>query len=246
MRVIIVDDETLGRAVLHEHLSAIANIEIVGQAANGIEAVKLVEELSPDLVFLDIQMPKLSGFDVLELLGDRAPAVIFVTAYDEYALKAFDVHAVDYLLKPVDPTRLAAAIARAIERLEKKTPAPPIKDIVAAARPGERKLERILIREEARVHVLPLDTIDYIEAEDDYLNFLVAGKRHRKQQTMSDLESQLDGSRFVRIHRSFILNIDRLAKLELYSKDSWLAVLRDGKQLPVSRTGHARLKELIG
>lgn len=246
MRVIIVDDEALGRAVLAEHLGTMPGIEIIGQAANGFEAVKLVEELNPDLLFLDIQMPKLSGFEVLELLGERAPAVIFVTAYDEFALKAFDVHAIDYLLKPVDPARLSAALARATERLQKKTPQTPIKEIVAAARPGERKLERILIREEARVHVLPLDSIDYIEAEDDYLNFLVAGKRHRKQQTMSDLESQLDGTRFVRIHRSFILNIDRLARLELYSKDSWLAILNDGKQLPVSRTGHARLKELIG
>ncbi len=246
MRVIIVDDETLGRAFLAEHLAALADIEVIGQAANGFEAVKLVEELAPDLLFLDIQMPKLSGFEVLELLGERAPAVIFVTAYDEFALRAFDVHAVDYLLKPVDPARLLAAVTRAKERLEKRTPTPSIKEIVAAARPDDRKLERVLIREEARVHVLPLDSIDYIEAEDDYLNFLVTGKRHRKQQTMSDLESQLDTTRFVRIHRSFILNIDRLARLELYSKDSWLAILRDGKQLPVSRTGHARLKELIG
>lgn len=246
MRVLIVDDETLARAFLAEHLATIPNMEVVGQAANGFEAVKLVEELAPELMFLDIQMPKLSGFEVLDLLGDKAPAVIFVTAYDEFALRAFDVHAVDYLLKPVDPTRLVAAIARATERLQKHAPSPPMKEVAAAARPGDRKLERILIREEARVHVLPIDTIDYIEAEDDYLSFVVAGKRHRKQQTMSDLESQLDATRFVRIHRSFILNIDRLARLELYSKDSWLAILNDGKQLPVSRTGHARLKELIG
>jgi two-component system LytT family response regulator len=246
MRVLIVDDETLARAFLREHLATVPDMEIVGEAANGFEAVKLVEELSPELLFLDIQMPKLSGFEVLELLGERAPSVIFVTAYDEYALRAFDVHAVDYLLKPVDPDRLAEAVARAKERLASRKPAPSIKEVAADAQPPDKKLERILIREEARVHVLPIDSIDYIEAQDDYLSFAVAGKHHRKQQTMADLETQLDPKRFVRIHRSFILNIDRLARLELYTKDSWLAILRDGKQLPVSRSGHAKLKELIG
>jgi two-component system, LytTR family, response regulator len=245
MRVLIVDDETLARAFLSEQLAGIPGIEIVGQAANGYEAVKLVEELSPELMFLDIQMPKLSGFEVLDLLGDRAPAVIFATAYDEFALRAFDVHAVDYILKPVDPDRLKAALTRATERLQGRQPSPPMKEVAAAAQPPDKKLERILIREEARVHVLPIDTIDYIEAQDDYLSFAVGGKLHRKQQTMAELESQLDPARFVRIHRSFILNIDRLARLELYTKDSWLAILTSGKQLPVSRTGHARLKELI-
>lgn len=244
MRVLIVDDETLARAFLSEQLGTIPGIEIVGQAANGYEAIKLVEELSPELMFLDIQMPKLTGFEVLELLGDRAPAVIFATAYDEFALRAFDVHAVDYILKPVDPDRLKSAIERATERLQGRQPTPPMKEVVAAAQ-SDKKLERILIREEARVHVLPIDNIDYIEAQDDYLSFAVAGKFHRKQQTMSELEAQLDPARFVRIHRSFILNIDRLARLELYTKDSWLAILTTGKQLPVSRTGHARLKELI-
>lgn len=246
MRILIVDDEMLARSILSEHLNALSGLELVGQAANGFEAVKLAEELNPDLIFLDIQMPKLSGFEVLELLGEKAPAVIFTTAFDEYALKAFEVHAVDYLLKPVEPPRLAAAIERAQERLRSKTPSPSAAELSQAARPPGRGLERVLIRHEGRVHVLPVERIDFIEAQDDYLSFAAAGKRLRKQQTMSDLESQLDSTRFVRIHRSFIMNVERLARIDLYGKDSWLAILSDGTKLPMSRTGHAKLKELIG
>jgi two-component system LytT family response regulator len=247
MRTLIVDDESLARAYLAEQLAGVPGIEVVGQAANGVEAVKLVEQLTPDLVLLDIQMPKLTGFDVLELLGDKAPAVIFVTAYDEFAVKAFEVHAVDYLLKPVEAARLAAAIEHARERMEDKSARtqPTAGALAAAARPPGRMMERIVIRNEGQVQVLPLDTIDYIQAQDDYLCFVVGKNKHRKQQTMSELEAQLDANRFVRVHRSFLLNIDRLAKLELYSKDSWLAVLKDGQQLPVSRAGYARIKELI-
>lgn len=246
MRVIVVDDETLARAIMIEHLAQVPDIEVVGQAANGFEAVKLAEELNPDLIFLDIQMPKLSGFEVLELLGERAPAVIFTTAFDEFALRAFEVHAVDYLLKPVEPARLVAAVERAAERLRNRTPPPSAQELSAAARPPGRALERVLIRHEGRVHVLPLERIDFIEAQDDYLSFAIQGKRLRKQQTMSELETQLDATRFVRIHRSFILNIERLARIDLYGKDSWLAILADGTKLPMSRTGHAKLKELIG
>jgi two-component system LytT family response regulator len=246
VRVLVVDDETLARSILIEHLGKVPDVEVVGQAANGFEAVKLTEELNPDLIFLDIQMPKLSGFEVLELLAERAPAVIFTTAFDEYALRAFEVHAVDYLLKPVEPSRLSAAVERAAERLRNRTPPPSAQELSAAARPPGRALERVLIRHEGRVHVLPLERIDFIEAQDDYLSFAIQGKRLRKQQTMSELESQLDASRFVRIHRSFILNIERLARIDLYGKDSWLAILADGTKLPMSRTGHAKLKELIG
>ena len=246
MRVLVVDDESLARSILIEHLVKLPEIEVVGQAANGFEAVKLAEELTPDLMFLDIQMPKLSGFEVLELLGQRAPTVIFTTAFDEFALRAFEVHAVDYLLKPVEPERLATAVERARQRLLSGQSSAPPPELSAAARPPGRNLERILIRHEGRVHVLPVERVDFVEAQDDYLSFASGGKRFRKQQTMSDLESQLDPARFVRIHRSFIMNIERLARIDLYGKDSWLAILADGSKLPMSRTGHAKLKELIG
>jgi two-component system LytT family response regulator len=247
MRVLIVDDESLARAYLAEQLGALPHIEIVGQAANGFEAVKLAEELAPDLMLLDVQMPKLSGFEVLELLADRAPAVVFVTAHDEFALRAFEVHAVDYLLKPVEPARLVAALERAMERFKASSPALAARELAETARPPGRPLERVLIREGGRVHVLPVDKIDFVEAQDDYLSFASGGKRQRKQQTMADIEAQLDRTRFVRIHRSFLLNVERLARIEPYAKDSWLAVLSDGTtRLPVSRTGYSRLKELIG
>ncbi len=246
MRVLVVDDETLARSLLIEHLNKLDGLEVIGQAANGFEAVKMCEELNPELIFLDIQMPKLSGFEVLELLGERAPAVIFSTAFDEYALKAFEVHAIDYLLKPVEPARLREAVDRARERLRTRAPQPSAAELAVAARPPGKSLERVLIRHEGRVHVLPVERIDYVEAQDDYLSFAIGGKHLRKQQTMSDLESQLDPARFVRIHRSFILNIERLARIDLYGKDSWLAILSDGSKLPMSRTGHAKLKELIG
>ncbi len=245
MRALIVDDEVLARQALCELLAEHPEVEVVGEAANGFEAVKLAEELAPDLMFLDIQMPKLSGFEVLELLGERV-AVVFVTAYDEYAVKAFDVHAVDYLLKPVEPERLSAALARAAERLATGAPRREPAGLAAAALPPGRSLERVLIREEGRIHVLALGRIDFVEAKDDYLSFASAGKRYSKQQTMADLESQLDPRRFVRIHRSYLLNVERLARLELYAKDSWIAILQDGTKLPVSRTGHARLRELLG
>ena len=246
MRVLIVDDESLARAFLAEQLSGIADIQMVGAAANGFEAVKMAEELQPDLMLLDVQMPKLSGFEVLELLGVRAPAVIFVTAFDEFALRAFEVHAVDYLLKHVEPARLVAALERAAERVRTHSPVPSAEDLAAAARPPGRALERVLIREQGRVHVLPVERIDFVEAQDDYLCFVSGGKRHRKQQTMADIEAQLDRARFVRVHRSFLLNIERLARIEPYAKDSWLAILSDGSKLPVSRTGYSRLKELMG
>jgi two-component system, LytTR family, response regulator len=246
VRALVVDDETLARQLMIEQLSKLPNLEVIGQASNGFEAVKLAEDLNPDLIFLDIQMPKLSGFEVLELLGERAPAVVFCTAFDEFALRAFEVHAVDYLLKPVEPARLAEAVERAGERLAKRMPPPPAQALAMAARPPGKMLERVLIRHEGRVHVLPMERIDFVEAQDDYLEFVSAGKRYRKQQTMTDLESQIDPTRFVRVHRSFIMNIERLARIDLYGKDSWLAILSDGSKLPMSRTGHAKLKEIIG
>ncbi len=249
MRALLVDDEPLARSLLSELLASHPEIEIVGEGSNGFEAVKLVGELAPDLLFLDIQMPKLSGFEVLELLGEAAPAVVFVTAYDEFALKAFEVHAIDYLLKPVEPERLRLALERVAARLALGAGAPPpasALELAAAARPPARPLARVLFRDEGRIDIVPAEKIDYVEARDDYLLFASAGKRYKKQQTLSDLEAQLDRTRFVRVHRSYLLNVERLARLELYAKDSWIAILGDGTKIPVSRSGHARLKALIG
>jgi two-component system LytT family response regulator len=250
LRVVIVDDEPLARAVVREYIQAHPDVEVVAECGNGFDAVKAVAELSPDLVFLDVQMPKLNGFEVLELLGRQVP-VIFTTAYDQYALRAFEVHAVDYLLKPFNEGRFAEALARARERIQARgdregaADGPDAAALAADARPNRVPLERVLIRDGAQVHVLPVDRIDYVEAQDDYVCFKAAGKEYLKDQTMAALEGQLDPARFVRIHRSYLLNIDRLARVELYAKDSRVVILRDGTKLPVSRAGYTRLARLL-
>jgi two-component system LytT family response regulator len=244
LRVVIADDEELARSLVREYLSESPDIQIVAECANGFQAVKAVTELKPDLLLLDIQMPRLDGFEVLELIGHDTN-VIFITAYDQYAIRAFEVHAVDYLLKPFSAERLAEALKRAREKIARGEPTSPAA-LSADARPPGTRPDRILIRDGGDVHVIPTPKIDYVEAQDDYVCYRAEGKRYLKQQTLADVEAALDPARFVRIHRSYILNVDRLAKLELYAKDSHSAILRDGTRLPVSRSGYSRLNSMIG
>jgi two-component system, LytTR family, response regulator len=240
---VIVDDEELARGLVREMLKAHADVRVLAECANGFEAVKAVADLKPDLLFLDIQMPKLDGFEVLELVG-RDIAVVFTTAYDTYAMRAFDAHAVDYLLKPFSAERFEKALDRAKQRLGEKTPDPA--ELAAAARPPEQYLQRIVVKDGPAVHVIPVEKLDYVEAQDDYVALKSDKKTYLKQQTISSLESMLDPAVFIRIHRSHIVNLERVAKIEAYTKDSKIAVLRDGTQLPVSRAGYARLKALLG
>ena len=242
IRVIVVDDEELARKMLLECLSAHPEIEVVAECANGFEAVKAVTELKPDLIFLDIQMPKLDGFEVLELIGTDRP-VIFATAYDEYALKAFEIHAVDYLLKPFPAERFETALQRAKQRLGGNMPPPA--ELAQSARAPQHYLERIAVRDGSRVYVIPVTKLEYAEAQDDYVALCSEGKKHLKQQTISSLEAALDPQRFVRIHRSYIVNVERVTKIEPYSKDNHVVVLAGGTQLPVSRSGYARLREFL-
>jgi two-component system LytT family response regulator len=244
IQVVVVDDEELARGLLRELLAEHSDVKIVAECANGFEAVKTVMERKPDLLMLDVQMPKLDGFDVLELIGGDVP-VIFVTAYDSYAIRAFEVHAVDYLLKPFGAERLAEALGRARARMRSREQPPPVRDLVAAARSGRTPIERILIRDRADVHVIPVSKIDYIESQDDYVAVKAGGRSYLKEQTLSDLERLLDPGRFVRIHRRYLLNLARLAKIELSVTDSRAAILTDGTELPISRTGYARLRELL-
>lgn len=249
LRAAIVDDEDLARQVLREYLAPHAEIEIVAECANGFEAVKAVAELKPDLVFLDIQMPKLDGFEVLQLL-DPAPAIIFVTAHDNHAIRAFEVHAVDYLLKPVAGERFDAALGRVKERLagraeQRSSATPSAADLAAAARPPAQYLDRIPVREGSSVLIIPAAKLDYVEAQDDYVALVSQGKKHLKQQTISSLEAALDPLRFLRIHRSYIVNLERVVRLEPYAKDSYVAVLSDRVQLPVSRAGYSRLRAFL-
>jgi len=241
LRTLIVDDEELARKVLRELLCAHPEIDIVAECKNGLEAVKSASELKPDLLFLDVQMPKLTGFDVLELIGTEI-SVIFVTAYDQYAMKAFEVHAVDYLLKPVGKERLAAALQRISAHTEKiLAPA----ELAAAARQPGRFSERIVVKDGTRVTLIPIAKLDYAEAQDDYVALASEGKKHLKQQTIASLEAALDPSQFVRIHRSYVVNLERVTRIEPYGKDSRVVVLSSGARLPVSRAGSARLQGLL-
>jgi two-component system LytT family response regulator len=243
LRTVVVDDEDLARSLVREYLSSHQDIEIVAECSNGFEAVKAITELKPDLLFLDVQMPKLDGFEVLELV-EHQPAVVFVTAYDQYAVKAFEVHAVDYLLKPFGKERFDEALALARERIARRE-STALRDVLAAARPRDLPLERLLVRDGSKVHVIAVDKLDYVEAQDDYVALKSEGTTHLKQQRLSELEALLDPKRFVRIHRSYILNVDRLARLELYAKDSRMAILKDGTKLPVSRAGYEKLRGLL-
>jgi two-component system LytT family response regulator len=245
LRTLIVDDEPAARALLVEYLAAHPEIAVVAECANGFEAVKAAAELQPDLLLLDVEMPKLSGLEVLELIGE-GPAVVFVTAYDQYAVRAFEVHAVDYLLKPYTPERLAEALRRARERLargERTAPGALAKSVREER--GKPWADRILVRDGANIRVIPAAKLDYAEARDDSVLLVAEGGKHLKAQTLNDLEAQLDPARFVRIHRSFLANVERIARLELYAKDSRIAILATGVRLPVSRAGYARLRELL-
>jgi two-component system, LytTR family, response regulator len=244
LRIAIVDDEDLARAVVREYLAGLADVEVVAECGNGFEAVKTVSELQPDLLILDVQMPKLNGFEVLELVG-RDVAVVFVTAYDQYAIRAFEVHAVDYLLKPFSAERLAAAIDRVRDRLGRGETLP-VPQLAADGQPAVGHARRVLVRDGPRVHVLPVEKIDYVQAQDDYVCFRCEGKEYLKEQTLADVETALDPAKFVRIHRSFVLNLDRLARVELDERENRVAILSDGKRLPISRGGYARLNERLG
>jgi two-component system LytT family response regulator len=215
MRAVIVDDEALARSIVREYLEAHPDIEIVAECADGFEAVRAVNDLKP----------------------------LFVTAFDEYALRAFDVNALDYLLKPFSAERFAEALERARERLRRPLVAPAAAG--AIRRDPAARLDRILIRNGPKVHVIGVAQIDYVKAEDDYVGIVVGNKVHLKHQTLGALEAALDPNRFVRIHRSTLLNIDRLDRIELYAKDSYEAILKDGTRLPISRSGYSRLQELV-
>ena len=251
LRALIVDDEDLARHLIREYLQGHADVEIVGECDNGLDAVRQIGALAPDLVFLDIQMPRLTGLEVLELTGRRA-GVIFTTAYDEHAIKAFDLHAVDYLLKPFSRARFDDALARA-RTIHAPAPGTPVAAAAAFPAPAldalvarrTTPLERLLIRDREQVHVIPIDQVECIEAQGDYLAIHVAGKCHLKPQRISEIEEQLDPMRFLRVHRSFIISLAHLQAIERPGPDRHAARLRSGKRVPISRSGYEKLRELV-
>jgi two-component system LytT family response regulator len=244
IRSLIVDDEALAREALKDILSQLDDIEMVGECSNGFEVVKEVGEKKPDLIFLDIQMPKLDGFDVVELLGEESPFIIFVTAYDEYAIRAFETHALDYLMKPVRAERLQQALDRVRELMKLKIPQ--TTDVLIQSHKNQFiPISRILVRYGLEVFIIPVEDITHIQAEDDYVRIFTSEKSYLKQERMNRLEQMLDPRSFCRIHRSYILNINYLSKIEPHSKDSKIAILKNKTSLPISRSGYDQLMKLF-
>jgi two-component system LytT family response regulator len=237
LRALIADDEPLARALLREYLDTHADIQIVAEADNGLDAARCIQELALDLIFLDIQMPKLTGLEVLQLTG-RRQGVVFTTAYDQHALAAFDLHAVDYLLKPFSQERFDAAIRRAAQLSGEGAPA--VERLVS-----RQALTRVLVQDGSTLRVLPLDEIDYVEAQADYVAFHHAGRDHLKAQRISEVEAQLDPRHFVRVHRSFIVNLRQMQSIERTESNGYALRLRSGKRIPVSRSGHDKLLSVL-
>lgn len=245
IKSVIVDDEELARLLLKESLKEIPQIEIIGEAENGFEALKLIQDLQPQLIFLDVQMPKLNGFEMLELIEQR-PEVIFITAYDSYAIRAFEENAVDYLLKPFTTKRLELAVKKAEERLN--TGDETHKPETLHHKLNENKdqyLDRIVVKTGARIRIIPASEIQYLKAEDDYVMIHIKGEKHLKQQTMKYLEEHLNPKDFVRIHRSYIVRMGFVESIELYEKDSYIVKLKDGNTLSVSKSGYLNLRDRL-
>jgi len=243
-RVLVVDDEEPARRLLAEYLRAHPAWRIVAQAKNGLEALQLAKEHHPDLLLLDVQMPKLDGFEVLGLLAPEI-VVIFTTAFDEYAVRAFEVHAVDYLLKPFSAERLAQALTRAEKRLgELRNLAAP--ELARAARSPGSYLERLVIRDGAEILIIATAAIDFVRGQDDYVEVFHDARSSLTQQTLQSLEASLDPRQFVRVHRSYLLNVSRVARIEPWGNGSKMAILHDGRSVPISRSGEARLRTTLG
>jgi two-component system LytT family response regulator len=244
MKAIIIDDEKLARDLVRYFLQIFENIEIVAECENGFEGIKSINEHNPDLIFLDIQMPKLNGFEMLELL-DNSHNIIFTTAYDQYALKAFEVNAVDYLLKPFSRERFADSVNKVIEKIgknENSTQNSILRqsDFIQS----DEKLTRIVVKKGNKIVVLPIDLIKYFEAQDDYINIVSSEGSFLKQNRMKYYEEHLPDF-FIRIHRSFIANLNEIKEISLLEKDSHVVILKSGEKLPVSKSGYIKLKEII-
>ena len=242
IKVLIIDDEQPARDIIKLFLHDHENMKLPGQCKNGFEGMKMIAELKPDLIFLDIQMPKIDGFEMLELI-EEPPAVIFCTAYDEYAIKAFEYRAVDYLLKPFTKQRFDETIKKAEAGMSAGSPKR--NELTELSEVYHRELERIAIKTGDKIDIISVDAIHYLEAQDDYVEIHADGKKYLKQQTMKYYESALKSDRFVRIHRRFIVNITEILVLEKYGKETYVAILKNGDRLTVSATGYKRLKDVL-
>ncbi|MBN2615366.1 MAG: response regulator transcription factor [Bacteroidales bacterium] len=247
LRIIIIEDEQPARDLVKAYLKSYENLELVAECENGFEGIKAIQEHQPDLVFLDIQMPKLTGFEMLELLDDN-PEIIFTTAYDQFAIKAFELNAIDYLMKPFSRDRFHQALSKAFERMRNKqaNEKPALEKLKESIREKSGPLERIFVKTGSHIDVIPVPDIFYIQAQDDYVELHSPTGRFLKKETMASIEKQLPDGQFLRVHRSSIINTKQIDKLEKYGKESYVVILKDGTRVIVSKSRVKTLKEQLG
>lgn len=244
IKAILIDDEPLAREVVKEYLEAFPQIQVVEECNDGFEGVKAINQHLPDLVFLDIQMPKINGFEMLELI-DKPPAVIFTTAFDEYAIKAFEAHAIDYLLKPFGKERFDKAVNK---WLATRTPIETVQNTQALLQSMSQLPEqhdRVVVKTGSKITIIPVAEIEYLKADDDYVDIHTANNHYLKNKTLSWFEKALNEKQFLRVHRSYMINLDQITRLDPYEKDSHIAILKNGMKIPVSKTGYAKLKKVL-
>lgn len=240
MKAIIIDDEPLARSIIREYLLAYPDIEVMEECSDGFSGLKAIQQHQPDLIFLDIQMPKINGFEMLELV-DEPPMVVFATAFEEYAIKAFEAHAADYLLKPFSKERFDKAMKKILQQQQHAALA-----VAQTALQSQAPANRIVVKDNGKIKIIPLPQIQYLEAADDYVKIVTAEGNFLKKKTMQFFEDSLPAQEFIRIHRSYIVNAQLITRIIPHEKDSQLALLTNGGQLPVSKAGFAKLKEVLG
>lgn len=245
IKTVLIDDEPLARSMVAEYLESYPQITVVAECNDGFEGAKAIMQYQPDLIFLDIQMPKINGFEMLEII-DRQPAVIFTTAFDDHAIRAFEQHAVDYLLKPISKTRFDQAVTKFLDTRGLAADRENTRKLIDDVSQTAGKLERVVVKTGTKIKIIPTASIICLEADDDYVKIHTDEGSFMKNKTMASFEEQLDPLQFVRVHRSFLVKIDHIIRLEPHEKDSHIAVLSDGKKVSVSKNGYARLKQLLG
>jgi two-component system LytT family response regulator len=243
-RALIIDDEPLARMVVREYLLGFSEIEVIQECNDGFEGLKAIQQHQPDLVFLDVQMPKINGFEMLELV-EHQPAVIFTTAFDEYAIKAFEAHAVDYLLKPFNKDRFNKAIEKYLSQAPGAASPKKTEEVLETAN-SPAQHERIVVKTGTKVKIIPVQDVIYLAADDDYVSVYTAEGSYLKNKTMNFFEEMLDPRYFVRVHRSYIIAIQQITRIDPYENDAHLAILKSGAKIPVSKTGYVKLKQVLG
>ncbi len=241
MKIIIIDDEPLARNIAKEYLQSNADAELVAECNDGFEGIKAIQQYQPDLVFLDIQMPKINGFEMLELI-ENPPAVIFTTAFDEFAIKAFELNAIDYLLKPFSKERFE----KALQKYQQHSNAQQTQQVIETAAQSPTQQSRIVVKDGNKIKIIPVNQINYLEAADDYVKIVTTDGTFLKKRTMNFFELSLSSYHFVRVHRSYIVNTQLITRIDVHEKDGHLLLLSNGARLPVSKAGYIKLKEVLG